>query len=137
MSSASTGAAAAAAPPCAACTSRWAAAEAATAAAPSRRRTFTLCDLARENAANASAAPGSARVWLYARGRVFAVPVEWAMRVHPGGANAVLSHAGVDSTTDFDFHSEKARRKWSTFAEGKLVNCDARGAPAAAACSIA
>lgn len=48
--------------------------------------------------------------WLIAHGRVY--DVTSFIECHPGGARAILRHAGTDSSLDFDFHSSSARKLW-------------------------
>ena len=90
---------------------------------------FSPCDVqrvARDPALSAQ------YVWLSALGKVYRVPKEWAERVHPGGSRSILSHAGTDSSQDFEYHSEKARKVWAKFEEGTLVPCT----PSPFSCSI-
>ena len=39
---------------------------------------------------------------------------------HPGGTFAILSHAGEESTADFDFHTRSAQKSWTGFAIGRM-----------------
>ncbi len=49
-------------------------------------------------------------MWLSAHGVVYAV--HDYVHVHPGGARAIVRHAGKDCTEDFDFHSPAAQKLW-------------------------
>ncbi len=51
--------------------------------------------------------------WLVVRGKVY--DVTRFIPDHPGSANAILKHAGTDSTEDFDFHSDAAKGLWDKF----------------------
>ena len=83
--------------------------------------------------------PGPARVprlWIAARGGVFAVPREWATRGHPGGLQSIFSHAGTLCDADFDFHSVRARARWARFREGDLDACAHPQSPSPRACAV-
>jgi len=54
--------------------------------------------------------------WLVAHGRVYDVTSFVAL--HPAGPNAILKHAGTESTRDFDFHSYAARKMWKAYLIG-------------------
>ena len=85
---------------------------------------FSLCDVQRLAAAPVPGpGGGTPYLWLAAKGSVFKVPREWAERVHPGGSFSILSHAGTDSSVDFDFHSAHAQGVWHKFREGRLLPC--------------
>lgn len=56
--------------------------------------------------------------WLIAHGKVYDV-TNWLDK-HPAGAKAILSHAGTDSTEDFEFHSRSAKSLWESFYIGRL-----------------
>ena len=140
-------------PPCAACAARWESllglagaaerAEQAPAAGASppppppqsqslpppfildaARGHYSLCDVQRlASEAAALCAEGPTFFWIPAKGSVYRVPREWAERVHPGGSFSLASHAGKDSSMDFDFHSSQAHKVWAKFREGSLQPC--------------
>jgi cytochrome b involved in lipid metabolism len=57
--------------------------------------------------------------WIVAHGIVYDVTDYIAL--HPGGAKAIIRHAGMVCDEDFDFHSPAAQRKvWSKYAIGRL-----------------
>lgn len=60
----------------------------------------------------------AASCWLVVRGQVYDV-TSFVPR-HPGSANAILRHAGTDSSADFDFHSGKAQELWRSHLIGYL-----------------
>jgi len=55
--------------------------------------------------------------WLIAHGKVFD-PTEY-LESHPGGL-CILKRGGQDATRDFEFHSRKARNRWSDYCIGML-----------------
>lgn len=113
--------------------------------APLPPRRYTLCDLARLSVVEAAAptstsrgAPADApipRIWLAAYGKVYAVPREWAARVHPGGPRSIESRPGLVCDKDFDFHSAPAQGKWRAFVAGTLEPCE-RWTPPPSSCDI-
>ena len=56
--------------------------------------------------------------WLIAHGYVY--DVTSMLDYHPGGYDAILKHAGKDSTADFDFHRSTGRAQWKALAIGKV-----------------
>ena len=60
----------------------------------------------------------SGRVVLSAHGIVY--DVTSFVDDHPGGTFAILSHAGEESTADFDFHTRSAKKSWTSFAIGRM-----------------
>lgn len=54
--------------------------------------------------------------WLVVRGKVY--DVTSFVDKHPGSSQAILKHAGTDSTVDFDFHSSSAQRLWQKYLIG-------------------
>jgi len=49
--------------------------------------------------------------WLIAHGKVYDV-TEFIPK-HPAGSKAIVRKGGKDATTDFDFHSSRARKMWA------------------------
>ena len=56
--------------------------------------------------------------WLVVDERVYDVTSFLAH--HPAGSEAILRHAGQDSTVDFNFHSRSAQKLWKQFEIGKV-----------------
>lgn len=90
-------------------------------------RAFTLCDIARQNAAG--------RCWLTAHGVVY--DVTDFLPAHPGGAKSLLRRAAsnADASQDYDFHSRGARALWGRYEVGARVSC-ARAAGEGPSCSV-
>jgi cytochrome b involved in lipid metabolism len=63
-------------------------------------------------------------LWLSAHGRVYDITAMFAAGGHPGGARSLLSHAGKDCSSDFDFHSVRSRRDWAQYQVGWLRDAD-------------
>jgi cytochrome b involved in lipid metabolism len=63
-------------------------------------------------------------LWLSAHGRVYDITAMFASGGHPGGAKSLLSHAGKDCSSDFDFHSVRSRRDWAQYQVGWLRDAD-------------
>jgi hypothetical protein len=84
---------------------------------------YSICDVQRLASEAALCASGAEFFWIAAKGSVYRVPREWAERVHPGGSFSLASHAGTDSSMDFDFHSSQAHKVWAKFREGSLQPC--------------
>ena len=56
--------------------------------------------------------------WLIANGNVYnATPY---LNDHPAGARAILRRAGKDCTTDFEFHSSSAQKRFRNFKIGEV-----------------
>ena len=53
---------------------------------------------------------------------------------HPGGARAILRHAGQESSRDFDFHSPEGRKVWKPHRIGTLERCPSE--PGGEGCAI-
>ena len=70
--------------------------------------------------------------WLVAHGRVYDVTAY--LSHHPAGAQAILRHAGKESTVDFDFHSGGAQSLWSKYCIGRVESSTA--ASVAAWCGV-
>lgn len=100
---------------------------------------FTMCDVALLAAQSAaSAVPGSCDagagesagvsapvtyIYILANRIVYAVPREWAQRVHPGGFSSIQNSNGRVCDVDFNFHSKQAQKKWAAFRKGVLDSC--------------
>ena len=46
---------------------------------------------------------------------------------HPAGAQAILRHAGKDSSEDFGFHSERAKGLWEKLLVGRVEGAASDG----------
>ena len=81
---------------------------------PIRGGEFTMCQVRRHNSRS--------DCWLVAHKRVYdATPF---IKYHPAGPRPILSRAGGDCTTDYDFHSLVAHRQyWKPLCVGKVVDC--------------
>eukprot|EP01138_Halocafeteria_seosinensis_P000517 gb/GECG01000531.1/.p1 GENE.gb/GECG01000531.1/~~gb/GECG01000531.1/.p1 ORF type:complete len:222 (+),score=31.21 gb/GECG01000531.1/:1-666(+) len=75
--------------------------------------TYTMEEVAKHNTVH--------DCWLVAHGKVYDVTP--MLFEHPAGVRSILRHAGGDSTTDFDFHSNGARKMWKQYEIGKLEGC--------------
>ena len=71
---------------------------------------YTMEEVATHNSAESC--------WLVVRGKVY--DVTSFLPKHPGTPNAVLRHAGTDSTVDYDFHSAQTQALWEDFHVGYL-----------------
>ena len=60
--------------------------------------------------------------WIIAHNKIYDV-TSFIME-HPGGVQSILKHAGTDSTIDFDFHSNSARKLWNKYEIGVLIPCE-------------
>lgn len=90
-----------------------------------RIRYYTRCQVRRHNSDKSC--------WLEAHGKVY--DVTSMVRSHPGGARAILRHAGTESTQDFEFHSAKAQKLWKKMQIGKIQHCP-RDGPAKGSCVV-
>lgn len=89
---------------------------------------FTMCQVRRHNTRG--------DCWLVAHGKVY--DATNFMGRHPAGVEPILKRAGADATVDYDFHSNKARKKtWAPLLLGKVARCPIKDPPAKKqACSV-
>jgi len=83
----------------------------------SRNGEFSMCQVRRHTTRN--------DCWLVAHKRVYDATA--FIKYHPAGPRPILSRAGGDCTTDYDFHSLVAHRHyWKPLCIGKVVDCPLR-----------
>ena len=83
-----------------------------------------MCQVRRRNPAESC--------WLVAHKVVY--DVTEMVQQHPGGARAILRHAGQESSRDFDFHSPEGRKVWKPHRIGTLERCPSE--PGGEGCAI-
>jgi cytochrome b involved in lipid metabolism len=54
--------------------------------------------------------------WLVVNNKVYDVTL--FINHHPGGGESIMKHAGMDVTTDYEFHSIEAKKHWKEFEIG-------------------
>jgi hypothetical protein len=72
--------------------------------------------------------------WLVSHGKIY--DVTSAVRTHPGGARAILRHAGQEASEDFEFHSAAAKKLWKPLLIGSVEPCVAHPEKTDGSCTI-